>query len=64
MLNAVKMKKLNLRIVKTFFIKMFPVGKNPEWGSGHGHIPPWSWSFLPKLVKYHLLLNSMPGFCY
>jgi hypothetical protein len=29
---------------------MLPLGKNPEWGSGHGHIPLWSWSFDINLV--------------
>jgi len=29
---------------KTVLIKMFPLGKNPGWGSGHGHLSPWSWS--------------------
>ena len=47
MLNAVKMKKKTFEKFKNFSIKMLPLGKNPEWGSGHGHIPPWSWSFLP-----------------
>jgi len=44
MLNAVKMKK---KLSKNFLIKILPLGKNPEWGSGHGHTTPWSWSFLP-----------------
>ena len=48
MLNAVKMKKKTFEKFKNFLIKMLPLGKNPEWGSSHGHIPPWSWSFYQK----------------
>ena len=37
MLNAVKMKKKTFEKFKNFLIKMLFLGKNPEWGSGHGH---------------------------
>jgi len=32
-------KKKTFEKYKTFLIKILPLGKNPEWWSGHGHIP-------------------------
>jgi len=46
--NPVKSEKKTFKKYKTFLIKMLPLGKNLEWGSGHGHIPPWPWSFYQK----------------
>jgi hypothetical protein len=34
---------------------MLPLGRNPEWGSSHGHIPPLVMVILPKMVKHHFL---------
>ena len=57
-------KKLNLRIVKIFLYQNVALGQKPRMG-----VKPWSYTplvmvILPKMVKYHFLLNSMPGFCY
>jgi len=40
--NPVKSEKINFEKYNYFLIKMLPLGKNPGWRSGHGHISPWS----------------------
>jgi len=34
-----KSEKINFRKIQNFLMKMFLLGKNPGWGSGHGKYP-------------------------